>query len=120
MKYALKKWWNYLIGFAGYLLAATIALLPRILLYKGIEIPYKWPKEWISYTLIFVGIVFSLIGFIIQDVYRARIRHRINDWDNELPDEYLNKAWMIFLPFVVAGLLSFVTGLLFLIPTLQF
>jgi len=120
MKYALKKWWNYLIGFGGYLIAATIAILPRVLLYKGIEISYKWPKEWMSYTLIFAGVVLTLVGFIIQDIYRAKTRQKINDWDNDLPDENLNVAWMIFLPFLVAAALSFITGLLFIIPALQF
>ena len=120
MKYALKKWWNYLIGFGGYLLAATIAILPRVLLITNSSLTYKWPSEWLSYVLVFIGIVYILLGFIIQDVYRARIRHKINDWDNDLPDEYLNKAWMIFLPFLLAGALSFINGLLFLIPSLRF
>lgn len=119
MKYALKKWWNYLLGLLGYVIAGLVAILPRILLIKNVY-TYKWPKEWVSYIFFFAGVVYSLVGFIIQDVYRARIRQLTNNWDYDLPDENLNKAWMIFLPFLLAGLLSFVTGLLFLIPAVQF
>lgn len=75
---------------------------------KGVQ----WPKNYVCYFLIFGGIVFVLGGFIAQDLYRGWKRHKLNDWDNKLPEEIINKAWSIYFPFFTSGLLSFAIGLI--------
>ena len=50
--------------------------------------------------------------FSAQDIYRAVIRHKINDWDNELDDKYKNKAWAIYYPLFISGIILIVSALL--------
>lgn len=107
MKNAAKKWYNYLIalGIVGILFGCAYT-------------PFKvsngsdWPAKYVCYFMVFSGIVIAGVGFIVQDIYRAVIRHRINDWDNKLDESYLNKAWAIFYPMLTGGILTFVIGVI--------
>lgn len=107
MKNASKKWYNYLFVLLIDAILALGAILPNVI--GGDEI---WPKKYCCYFLLFAGVVVIGIGFIIQDIYRGVIRHRINDWDNKLEDKYVNKAWSIFYPLLVSGGISIIVGII--------
>ena len=107
MKHAAKNWLNYLFAFFGILIIVT----PAIIVYKVIGEP-EWPLRYTFFFMIFGGIVFAGLGFIIQDLYRGWKRHKLNDWDNPLPDEIVNKAWDIFFPLLTSGFLTFLAGLI--------
>ena len=106
MKNAFSKWYNYLLALFGDGLVTLIALL----IYFLTNNETLFPKRYIAYVFLFAGVVLIGVGFIIQDVYRGITRHKINDWDNPLEEKYLNKAWAIFMPMFVAGILSIIAG----------
>lgn len=106
MKNAFCKWYNYLYALAGDGLVTGIALL----IYFLFNDETKFPKQYIAYTFLFAGVVLIGVGFIIQDLYRGYVRHKIQDWDNPLEEKYLNRAWSIFCPMLVAGVLSIIAG----------
>lgn len=66
--------------------------------------------RFINYSFLFAGVVLLGVGFISQDLFRGYHRHKINDWDNDLPIEIKNKAWNIFMPFLVTAVLSIAAG----------
>lgn len=106
MKNASRKWYNYIF-----------ALILLGLVFCGSYLPYKftngegWPLKYVCYCVFFSGVALLLVGFIIQDIYRALIRKKINDWDNKLDQKYIDKAWAIFYPMFVSGLISVVVGI---------
>ena len=106
MKNAFCKWYNYLIALAGDGLVTGIALL----IYNLFNDETKFPKQYIAYTFLFAGVVLVGLGFIIQDLYRGWVRHKLNQWDGPLDEKYVNKAWMIFCPMLVSGVLSVIAG----------
>lgn len=108
MKYAAKKWYNYIYIVLGIGILLGISLGLHYLLgdARGWPIKYSW------FLMIFGGITFVMGGFIAQDLYRGWNRKKLHDWDNPLPDEIHNKAWMIFYPFLCSGLVSFFVGLI--------
>ena len=108
MKNAAKKWYNYLLLIAAGALPFGIG----IWIYFGKNDASVWPLSYTSLTMVYGGIVLAGVGFIIQDIYRGVIRHKINDWDNPLEEKYLNTAWSIFFPLLFGGLLSFIAGLI--------
>lgn len=112
MKKAAKNWLNYLFAFLGILLLVGTGLL----LYFVIGEP-EWPLRYTFFFMIFGGIIFVGVGFITQDLYRGWKRHKLNDWDNPLPDEIVNKAWSIFYPLLISGLLTFIAGLIAFLVT---
>lgn len=107
MKNAAKKWYNYLIALFIDAILALSATLPNII---GGDV--IWPKKYCCYFLLFAGVVVIGIGFIIQDIYRGVIRHRINDWNNNLDIKYINKAWSIFYPLLISGGISIIVGII--------
>lgn len=112
MKKALRTWWLYLIGFSVFLFVAAIAIGLRIgVIYWGFTLTYK--PDYPSYTFLFSAIILTLIGFVWQDILRARVRHKTKNWDKKLDDETLFKAWKIFLPFLFAAILSLIMGIIF-------
>lgn len=106
MKKAFSKWYNYLIAIVINGIIACIGIIPYFVLNDSA----KWKVEFISYTFLFSGVVVFGVGFIIQDVYRARTRHKTKNWNDNLPEENLNTAWAIFCPMMVAGLLAILIG----------
>lgn len=106
MKNAFAKWYNYVFA----LLGDGIVTLVALLIYFLFNDETKFPKQYISYTYLFSGVVLVGIGFIVQDLYRGYVRHKLNQWDGSLDDQYLDKAWSIFCPFLVSGILSVIVG----------
>lgn len=107
MKNALKKWYNYLLALVG--VAFLVGL--SISFYFIIGQP-DWPLRYTWFFMIFGGITFVLVGFVIQDLYRGWKRHKLHDWDNNLPEEIVNKAWRIYFPLFASGIVTFLVGLI--------
>ncbi|MCQ2793216.1 MAG: hypothetical protein MJ221_02160 [Bacilli bacterium] len=106
MKKAFTRWYNYLIALLLAGVAGAIGIIP----YFVNNDSSKWPIEYISYVFLFSGVVIFGVGFIIQDVYRARIRHKTKNWNNPLEQANINTAWAIFCPMFVGGLLCLLIG----------
>ncbi|MBQ0008816.1 MAG: hypothetical protein KBS97_00830 [Firmicutes bacterium] len=108
MKNASKKWYNYIFAALGiaFLVGVSLGLYFTLGDQKG------WPLKYSWFLMIFGGITFVMVGFIIQDLYRGWKRHKLHDWDNPLPDEVVNKAWSIFFPLLTSGILTFLAGLI--------
>lgn len=115
MKKALINWKNYLYAFIATFVVALIAIVPRIInIYGGYE--SFWPAEWIGNIFLFSGIIFLAVGFVWQDIYKARHRKKTKNWNDKLPGEISNKAWKIFAPFLIAFALCIILGSIFSIP----
>lgn len=108
MKKALCKWYNYVFALILVGLVAIVALVP----YFAINDQSFWPKVYISYILMFSAVIYAGGGFIAQDIYRGVIRKKTNNWDFPLEDEYIEKAWRIYLPFLLAGIICLIAGLI--------
>lgn len=108
MKKAFSRWYNYIIALAIVIVIACVAVIP----YFALNDAAKWPLQYIFYVFMFSGIVVFGVGFIIQDVYRAKIRHKTKNWNNPLPDTNIETAWKIFCPLFLGGLSSLVVGLI--------
>lgn len=106
MKKAFKTWYNYIIALGLDIIVACIAIIPYFVLSDSA----KWPGTFISYTFMFSGIVIFGVGFVIQDIYRARIRHKTKNWNNPLEPVNNNTAWAIFSPAFIGGIASLIIG----------
>lgn len=106
MKKAFTKWYNYVIAVGLNCIVACIAVIPYFVLSDS----KKWPGTYMSYVFLFAGVVLFGVGFIIQDIYRARTRHKTKNWNNPLDEANLNTAWAIFCPMFVAGILAVIIG----------
>lgn len=109
MKKAFKNFWCYINGFILYLIPMAIAFIPRLLVFYAVS-DINWPSSYPSYVLLFSAFAYLLIGFIWQDLKRARERHKTKNWDKALPEEFLYKCWRIFAPFIIAAVLCAITG----------
>ncbi len=108
MKKAFKTWYVYLIAFGLLIIVSLVALIP----YFAINDSSIWPKQYISYVYLFSGVVLFGVGFIIQDLYRGRIRQKTKNWNNPLEEKYLVVAWKIFSPAFLSGITSILSGLI--------
>ena len=108
MKNAFKKWWNYLIAIGLVGIAVAVAIIP----YFAIKDSKVWPLVYISYVCLFSAVVYVGGGFIAQDIFRAVQRKKTNNWDFPLEQKYIDKAWMIFLPFLLAAAVLLLSGLI--------
>jgi membrane protease YdiL (CAAX protease family) len=108
MKKGFTRWYNYLIGLLLCGIVSCIAIIPYFVLNDA----NKWPATFITYTYMFSGIVIFGVGFIIQDIYRAKVRHQTKNWNNPLKKENLNTAWAIFTPAVIGGLVCIIIGII--------
>lgn len=108
MKKAFKKWYTYLIALGLVALASAVAIIP----YFALNDPNAWPRVYISFVCLFAAVVYAGGGFIAQDIYRATVRKKTNNWDFPLEDIYLEKAWTIYLPILLAGLILLISGLI--------
>lgn len=109
MKRAFTRYYTYLIGIA----LATIPVCVAIIPYFANSDAEKWPYENIRYVLLFSTVVLFGVGFIIQDLYRAKIRHQTKNWVEKLPEQNLDTAWSIFSPFIIASIITLIFGLIF-------
>ena len=108
MKKAFTKWQNYLFAFLLVCLAVAVAVIP----YFGLNDPNIWPRVYISYVCLFAAVVYIGGGFITQDIYRAFKRKESKNWDYPLDDKYIEMAWRIYLPFILAGAVLLISGLI--------
>lgn len=108
MKKALCKWYNYLIAFGLVCLVAIVAIIP----YFVINNPEIWPRVYISYISLFSAVIYAGGGFIAQDIYRGVIRKKTNNWDFPLEDQYIETAWRIYLPLLLATAILLLSGLI--------
>ena len=108
MKKAFQKWYTYLIAFGLIALASMVAIIP----YFALNDESAWPRVYISFMSLFIAVVYIGGGFIVQDIYRATIRKKTNNWDFPLEDIYLEKAWTIYLPLLLAGIVLLISGLI--------
>ena len=106
MKNAASKWYNYVIALVGLGIIAAIAIIP----YFAYSDSENWPLGYIKNVFLFAGVVVFFIGFVIQDIFRARARHATKNWADKLPKETTDKAWAIFFPFFSIGILSVIAG----------
>ena len=108
MKNALCKWYNYLIAVGLIGVVAIVAIVP----YFAIKDPNIWPRVYISYVSLFSAVIYVGGGFIAQDIYRAFQRKKTKNWDYPLEQKYIDKAWLIFLPFLLAAVVLLISGLI--------
>ena len=108
MKKSLSKWYTYLIAVGLVLLAEAVAVIP----FFAINNTEAWPMVYISYTSLLSGVVYAGCGFITQDIFRAFKRKETKNWDYPLEQKYLDQAWTIFMPFLIAAALLVIFGLI--------
>lgn len=106
MKKSYCTWYNYLFVLAGLVITCAACLIP----YFVIRNPEIFPAKYINYSFLFAGVVLFGVGFIWQDLYRGWVRHKTNEWSEELPQDIKNKAWAIFMPFFTTGIISVLVG----------
>lgn len=112
MKKAFSTWYNYLIVLGGSAAVALVALAPYLALLNDPGRGYEWDLRTAALVFLVAGSFVALAGFIAQDVYRALVRHKAKNWDDPLPRENVDKAWMIFMPCLGVGIVSLITGAL--------
>lgn len=109
MKTILKQKITYLFAGILILISSAIAIIPDIL---DDLIPTM--EEWYAhYIFLFIGIVYIFIGFIWQDLIKAKQRRATKNWDGPLEEEITLRAAKRFAPFLVAGLFSVLMGIIF-------
>lgn len=108
MKKAFKTWYNYLIAIGIALIVVASTLIP----YFAIADTAKYTLNQASMLMIFIGIVIFGVGFIIQDLYRASVRHKTKNWNNPLDEKTLQNAWAIFCPTLLGGGTSILVGII--------
>ena len=108
MKKAFTKWYNYLFAFLLVCLVLGVAIIP----YFTLNDSTIWPRVYISYICLFSAVVYAGGGFIAQDIYRAFKRKESKNWDYPLDDKYIEGAWRIFLPFLLAAAVLLAGGLI--------
>lgn len=108
MKKALTKWYNYLISIGLVAIIFAIGFIPFILINND-EI---WPKVYISYVALLSGVIYAGVGFIVQDIYRGFARKKTKNWDYPLEDCYIEKAWAIYMPLLLAAVICVLSGLI--------
>lgn len=99
MKKALKDFRTYLFALA---LTAVSVGVPYLLFFllKG--------KRDIDYPLLHVvfASVYFLISFLYADIYIVVYRNKTNSWNEELPQEKKDSAWMRRMPFYIACIIT--------------
>ncbi len=116
MKKALKTWYLYVIGVGLAIVVACIAIIPYFVIHDSAV----WPFQYISYIFFFSAVVTFGVSFIVQDLYRARIRHKTKNWADKLPDQNLAVAWRIFLPGIVCAIICIIVGIVHSFPQVIF
>lgn len=116
MKKALKTWYLYVIGVAAFVLVACGAIIPYLVMHDQA----KYSFQQVSYVFFFAAVVIFGVLFIVQDIYRATIRHRTKNWADKLPEQNLVVAWRILLPGMVASVLCILGGLVHSFPQIIF
>lgn len=109
MKIVLKEKTTYLFAGILFLVSSLIAIIPDLFDEKVATM-----EEWYAhYIFLFIGIIYIFIGFVWQDLIKAHNRRATKNWDGPLEKEITLKAAKRFAPFLVAGLLSTLMGVIF-------
>lgn len=109
MKIVLKEKTTYLFAGILFLVSSLIAIIPDLFDEKVATM-----EEWYAhYIFLFIGIIYIFIGFVWQDLIKAHNRRATKNWDGPLEKEITLKAAKRFAPFLVAGLLSILMGVIF-------
>ena len=106
MKKAFTTWYNYLIALGIGIVVVASTLIP----YFAIADTAKYTLNQAAMLEIFIGIVVLGVGFIIQDLFRASVRHKTKNWNNPLDQKSLNTAWAIFCPTLIGGATAILAG----------
>jgi len=109
MKKAFTSWIYYVIGGALFLLASLIAIVPDIV-DNFVPTMEEWKSE---YIFLFIGIIYLLVGFVWQDLFKAKIRHSTKNWDGPLSTDIVDRAWARCTAFYIASVLSILAGIVF-------
>ncbi len=59
------------------------------------------------------GAIYLLVGFIWGDLYVANWRRKTKNWDDKLPDDIKEKAWIRHWPFYLAAATVFLVFISF-------
>ena len=104
MKKALKDFRTYLFG--SFLAVISIGL-PYLLFFVIKE------KEPFQYPLLHVAIAafYFLVGFIYADIYLIIYRKKNDAWNEEIPQEKKDSAWLRRMPFYFAAILTIIVFL---------
>jgi hypothetical protein len=109
MKKALQSWLTYVVGGALFLIASGVAIIPDI-----VDNYAATMEEWYAhYIFLFSGVALIFVGFVWQDLLKAQHRRKTKNWDGPLPEEIINSAWSVSLPFYLAAILSIIGGIIF-------
>lgn len=109
MKTVLKEKLTYVFAGILFIISSCIAIIPDLF-----DERIATMEEWYAhYIFLFIGIVYIFIGFIWQDLIKARHRRATKNWDGPLEKEITLKAAKRFAPFLLAGLLSLLMGVIF-------
>ena len=99
MKNAYKHWKVWL--FAAILSVVGIAT-PFIVLVITLNIPDAAPFQY-PLLLVAFSAIYVLIGYIWGDLHIVSYRRKNKNWDDELPLEKKESAWVRRLPFFLAA-----------------
>ena len=108
MKTALKTWYLYVIGLS----VSFLTILISFIIYISIHNLSVFPRPYLTYIYLFAAVVSFGITFIIQDLYRARIRHKTKNWADKLPEQNLVVAWRILWPGILCSGTLLIAGAL--------
>ena len=99
MKKALKDFRTYLFALGLTVISVGVPYLLFFLL-KG--------KHHIEYPLLHVvfSSVYFLISFIYADIYIIIYRKKTDNWNDDLPEEKKDSAWMRRMPFYIACIIT--------------
>ncbi len=111
MKKAFSKWYLHLIGFGIGVVISAIAIVPHLVATYVPNSGVDWPFQFIAYCFFFAGVIAFGVGFIWQDLYRAHHRRKTKNWSDPLPDQIVETAWTIFVPFIDGAFIALVGGI---------
>lgn len=109
MKNALKNWKIWVI-------AAALAVGGITISFGAFLITANFVENFTAQYPILLGLfaaIYLLVGFIWGDLYVANWRRKTKKWDDKLPDEIREKAWIRHWPFYLAAATVFLVFISF-------
>ncbi len=116
MKKAFKNKFTYIILGIGIITCLGVSLLPIYAQkYGWFGIDYSgfvWNPDWV---VLFFVVIFTLAGWLLQDQTKAHVRRKTKNWNGELPQEVIEKAWLRSLPFYLGAITCLIIAFIMLI-----
>lgn len=109
VKNALKNWKVYLI--AGALATVSIGV-PFLILVITLNVDKATPFQY-PLLLGALSALYLLVGFVWGDLHIVAWRRKNKKWDDELPPEIKDSAWLRRTPFYLAAALTFLVFISF-------